>query len=496
MHTRFNCRKELAMSRFNQSLHTTAIAALAEPAVAAPAARVLDARPHGAAELTTRSAVPSAARAARIVILGGGFGGVAAARRLGQLFAGRSDVEITVVSRDNFFVITPLLFEACSGRLELRHCAQPIRTALRRARFIEATVTHVDVDRKIVQAVGPSDGPYELPYDQLVVALGAATNEALIPGSEAALTFKTTADALVLRNHLIERLERADAAITPAARRRCLTFAVVGGGLVGIELLGELTAFAGDVLRYYPSIRREELRFHLFQSGPRILPEIDAKLADIALRVLRARGADIRVSTPVRAIERERIHLADETIEAATIVLASGILPSAVAAAMPVEHDQRGRIVADATMRSKSHPTVWALGDCAAIPGPDGKPYPALAQHAIREARRLAENIAAVVDGGAPAPFVFRSLGTMASLGHTQAVARVFGVRLTGFPAWFARRTYYLFQMPHWDRRLRIVLDWTVSLFSRPDVTKIDIATEQAQIRGGSTAGPPGPERL
>ena len=347
-------------------------------------------------------------------------------------------------------------------------------------------MTGVDVDRRIVRAVASSGSAYELPYDQIVVALGAATNERLIPGSKAAFTFKTMADALVLRNHLIERLERADAASTPEARRRCLTVVVVGGGLVGVELLGELTAFADDVLRYYPRIHRDELRFHLFEAGPRILPEIDEKLADVAVRVLRRRGADIRASTPVRAIEPERIHLADETIEAATIVLAAGIVPSAVAAAMSVEHDRRGRIVVDATMRSRSHPDVWALGDCAVIPGPDGKPYPALAQHAIREGPRLAENIAATIDGRAPAPFVFHMLGTMASLGHSRAVAMVLGLRLTGFPAWWIRRTYYLLQMPRWDRRLRIVLDWTVALFFRPDITKVDIAPERAPASDAS----------
>jgi len=453
------------------------------PVAKAPMGRTPAKLIDGAAGAIPRADPPSATRAARILVLGGGFGGIAAVRRLEHLFGSRPDVEITLVSRDNFFVITPLLFEACSGRLELRHCAQPIRPALRRARFVEATVTSVDADRRVVRAVGPNDGTYELPYDQLIVALGATTNEALIPGSEAALTFKTMTDALVLRNHLIERLERADAAITAAARRRCLTVVVVGGGLVGVEPLGELTAFAGDVLRYYPRIRREELRFHLFEAGPRILPEIDAKLADISLRVLRGRGADIRVSTPVRAIEPERLHLSYESIDAGTIVLVAGIVPSAVAAAFPVEHDRRGRIVVNQAMRSLSHPTIWALGDCAAIPGPDGEPYPALAQHAIREARRLAENVAAVVDERAPAPFVFRSLGTMASLGHAQAVARVFAVRLTGFPAWWVRRTYYLFQMPRWDRRLRIMLDWTVALFFRPDITKVDIATEQVQMR-------------
>jgi NADH dehydrogenase len=435
----------------------------------------------------------------RIVVVGGGFGGVATVRHLERLLGKRRDVEITIVSRDNFFVLTPLLFEACSGRLELRHCAQPIRPALRRARFVEASVTSVDVDRNIVHAVAPNGDDYDLPYDQLVVALGATTNEMVIPGSPTAFTFKTMADALILRNHLIERLERADAVSSPEVRRRCLTVVVIGGGLVGVELLGELTAFADDILRYYPRIRREELCFHLFEAGPRILPEIDAKLADVAVRVLRRRGADIRPSTPVRAIEPERIHLAGETIETGTVILAAGIVPNAVAAAMPVEHDQRGRILVDATMRSRSHPNIWALGDCASIPGPDGKPYPALAQHAVREARRLAENIAAETDGRVPAPFVFRSLGTMASLGHSRAVAMVLGVRLRGFPAWWIRRTYYLLQMPRWDRRLRIVLDWTVALFFRPDVTKVDITreweVEQVAERASARASERAPAR-
>lgn len=177
------------------------------------------------------------------------------------------------------------------------------------------------------------------------------------------------------------------------------------------------------------------------------------------------------------------MRLDNETIDAATIVLTAGIVPSAVAGAIPVLRDQRRRIVVDATMRSRSHPQVWALGDCAAIPGPDGRRYPALAQHAIREARHLAENIRAAIDGRAPSAFVFRSLGTMASLGHTDAVARVFGVRLTGVVAWWLRRTYYLFQMPRWDRRLRIVLDWTVALFFRPDITRVDLKVEREHVR-------------
>lgn len=419
----------------------------------------------------------------RIIVLGGGFGGVATVRHLERLLRRRTDVEITLVSRDNFFMLTPLLFEACSGMLELRHCAQPIRAALRRARFIEATVESVDVERQLVRAVSPEGGAYELPYDHLVVALGASTNDRLIAGSANALTFKTMADALELRNHLIECFERADAAADAAHRRECLSIVVIGGGLVGTELVGELTAFADDVLRFYPRIRRDEVRFRLFEAGPRILPEIDAKLAAKAARVLQRRGVDIQVSTAVRSLERGRVRLENETIDADTIVLAAGIVPSAVASAIPVVRDQRGRIAVDATMRSPSHPQVWALGDCAAIPGPDGHPYPALAQHAVREARHLARNIRAAIDGQAPSPFRFRALGTMASLGHTRAVALVFGLRLTGFFAWWLRRTYYLFQMPRWDRRLRIILDWTVALFFRPDITRVDLRVERELVK-------------
>jgi NADH dehydrogenase len=420
----------------------------------------------------------------RIVVLGGGFGGVTTARHLERLLRGNPDVETTLVSRDNFFVLTPLLFESCSGRLELRHCAQPIRAALRRTRFVEATVDDVDVQRQIVRAVVPDHGTYHnLPYDQLVVALGASTNEQLIPGSSHAFTFKTMADALVLRNHLIEQFERADATEDPGTRRGCLTVVIIGGGLVGVELLGELTAFADDVLRFYPRLRRSETRFVLFEAGARVLPEIDEQLAVVARRVLERRGAEIRTATAVRSIEPGRVHIANETIETATIVLAAGIVPNAVAAAIPVVHDQRGRVAVDATLRSRSHTNVWALGDCAAIPAPDGRIYPALAQHAVREARHLAQNIKAVIDGRVPTPFMYEPLGTMASLGHSDAVARVRTLRLTGFVAWWVRRTYYLFQMPRWDRRLRIVLDWTVALFFRPDITKVELRVEREQVR-------------
>src|SRR5262245_53662997 len=342
----------------------------------------------------------------RVVILGGGVGGLAAARHLDRLIGGHPDAEVTLVSRDNFFLLSPLLFEACSGVLEFRHCAQPIRPCLRRARFIEATVEGVDLESRLVRALAPEGVVHELPYDHLVVALGAATNTTLIPGSEHARTFKTVADALLLRNHLIERFERADVEQDPRRREQLLTLVVIGGGLVGVELLGELTAFAADILRYYPRVQREELRFHLFEAGGRLLPESTLHLAAYAERVLRARGAALHTSTPVQAIEPGAVRWRDGTIAADTIVLAAGITPSAAASAIPVERDRHGRIVTDATLRSVSHPQVWAIGDCAANPGPDGQLYPALAQHAIREARAVARNISSVAAGRAPARFV------------------------------------------------------------------------------------------
>ena len=432
---------------------------------------------------------------ARIIVLGGGFAGMAVTRELERLRLGdRHELEITLVSRNNFFVLTPLLFEACSGALELRHCAQPIRPALSHARFVEARVEHVDVDRRVVHAVATDGRAYALAFDHLVVALGATTNLSLIPGSETAFTFKSMADAVLLRNHLIERFERADVEDDPGRRRALLSTVIIGGGLVGIELLGELTAFAEDILRYYPRIRREEVRFHLFEASSRILPEVAPALAREAMLVLQARGADVRPSTRVRLLQRGRVYLENEVVDADTTVLAAGIVANPVAAAIDVARDARGRVLVDTTMRSVSHYGIWSLGDCAAIPDGQGRFYPALAQHAIREGRQLARNVAAVIQGRGPKPFVFKPLGTMASLGHSRAVVEFFGMRLTGFIAWWIRRTYYLFQMPRWDRRFRMILDWTVALFFRPDITKVDLAIEYpkaSESRGvAAVAGP------
>jgi NADH dehydrogenase len=423
-------------------------------------------------------------RKTRILILGGGFGGVYTARHLEKLCRRRPDVEIILVSRDNFLLLTPLLFEVCSGTLDLRHCAFPVRAFLRTTRFAEGIVQGVDLERRTVR-VGSAARSQELTYDQLVLALGALTNQNMIPGSENALTFKTLADALLLRNHMIERFERADETLDPERRRALLTFVIIGGGLVGVELFGELTAFMDAITPLYPHVSRDEVRCILLQGGERIMPEMDAALSAYGARVLRARpGADIRTHAQVRAIEPGKVQLPNETIEAETIVLAAGIVPSPVVATLPVEKDSRGHVVVEPTMRCASHPDVWALGDCACIPTPEGKPYPNLAQHALREAKTLASNIHAVLEGRTPSPFLHDNLGMMGSLGQGKAFGQLLRVRVHGVVAWFVRRTYYLLQMPGWSRRLRIVNDWTFALLFRADITKLSMDSEAAVVAG------------
>jgi NADH dehydrogenase len=259
-----------------------------------------------------------------------------------------------------------------------------------------------------------------------------------------------------------------------------LTFVIIGGGLVGLELQGELTEFIKNIGRAYPRISQNLVRFELIEAGSRLVPEMDEELGTYAMKILARRGVNIRVNTRVRGIENHKVHVTEtETIEAETIILAAGVAVNPLIAALPVEKNERNRVVVDATMRSKSHPNVWALGDCAAIPDPQGKPYPQLAQHALREARLVGRNITAVIRGGSPQPFIYKNKGTLAALGRHKGVGRVFKFKIYGFIAWWVWRTYYLMQMPRFDRKLRIVIDWTVALFFKNDVVELDVITRR-----------------
>ena len=305
----------------------------------------------------------------------------------------------------------------------------------------------------------------------------------MIPGSQHAFTFKTLADALLLRNHVIERFERADVETDPQRKAQLLTFVIIGGGLVGVELLGELTAFVDGIVPLYKHVDRDEVRFVLLQAADRIMPEIDPTLADVWIqgtcRAARSGISDEHAGARYRAAHGPP---ANETIAADTIILAAGVAPNPMLAGLPVAKDKRGCIVVEPTMRCPGHADVWALGDCASIPGPDGKPYPPLAQHALREAKVLAENIHRVLTGQPPQPYVHESLGMMGSLGHYMGFAQFLKLRMHGFPAWFIRRTYYLLQMPGWSRRLRMMIDWTFGLLFRPDIVKVGLDSETALL--------------
>jgi NADH dehydrogenase len=422
----------------------------------------------------------------RILILGGGFAGVYTALHLQRLRRkAKQPIQITLVNNDNYFLMTPLLFEAGSGILEPRHSVNPIRPLLHGARFVEADVERIDLENRVVFARhAPEFDPYELHYDHLVLALGGVTNRKIIPGSDHAMTFKTLRDAIYLRNHIIDLFERADVEEDPENRRGLLSFVIVGAGLVGVELMGEMTEMVYRLAETYPRVARELISFHLIEAGPKILPEMERELADHAAEVLRKRGVEIITSAPVKSIDDDVVTLPDNrTLASATIIVATGVLPNPLLKDLPLETDKKGRVVMDASMRSKSRPEVWALGDCASIPDPQGKPYPSLAQHALREAKTLAGNIIAAINGQPTKPFVYATLGTLAALGHYNGVGRVWKFKLRGFPAWWVWRSYYLMQMPRWERRIRIMLDWTVALFFKNDIVKLDLFGEEHPLR-------------
>jgi NADH dehydrogenase len=412
----------------------------------------------------------------RIVILGGGFAGVYTARHLQRIWKRDPSVQVTLVSRDNFFLMTPLLFEAGSGILEPRHAVNPIRPMFDSVRFVEAEVQGIDLEARRVRVHLEGNDPDDIDYDHLVLALGGITNTAVVQGSEHALTFKTLGDAIFLRNHAIQRCERANPQRDSVKKKAALTFIVVGAGFVGIELIGELTEFLPNVARLYPNIEPAELRFELIEAAPRIAPEFDESQADYITQVLSQRGVTIRCNTGVERMEPGKIILkGGESIDSETVVLATGVIPSPLLNSVKLEKSRKGAIVVAPEMRVKDHPEIWALGDCASIPDPSGKPYPPLAQHALREARTLADNLTATIKGYPLKPFVYQTKGLLAALGHYKGVGRIGRFRIKGFLGWWVWRSYYLFQMPRWERRLRIMIDWTVALLFKNDVVQLDV---------------------
>jgi len=406
-----------------------------------------------------------AAREARngVLVLGGGFAGAYVARLLGEAGA-------TIVSQENFMLYTPLLPEAASGTLEPRHCVVPLRVMCPQAELVLGSATDLDVEARTVR-IETDDGPQTVSWRELVVALGAVPRSLPVEGlAEHGLSFKTLADAIHLRNHVLHQLEAADAALEEDERRRRLTFVFVGAGYAGVEALAELSDLVEDAIRFYPRLRDVPRRWVLVDAAPRILPEIPSRLGDYAAKELRERGVEIHVDTTLESVSGEESVLGDGTrIPSRTLVWTAGVAPNPLLREWQLPLDDRGRVEVDELLRVRGHEHVWSLGDCARVPNSrSDRPDPPTCQHALRQARQLAKNLQ-----GPPEPYGYRMLGQVATLGRNKGIADVLGVRLRGFPGWWVTRTYHLYQLPLLQRKLRVVVDWTVSLFFRRDVVEL-----------------------
>ena len=415
----------------------------------------------------------------RILILGGGFGGVYTAMTLEQLLRHdlrRGTVELALVNRENYMVFQPMLPEVISGSIGLVDTISSIRRLCPNTSLYTREIEKVDVQhRRVLAAAGLGTRPCEIEYDHLVIALGNVTSPADLPGlAEHALAFKYLGDALTLRNRVIHTLEEADIERDPQVRRALLTFVVVGGGFSGVEVVAELNDFVLAIARNFRHVNVRDIRVILVHSGELIFPELPWSLADFAQRLLKKRGVEVQLRTRLAGATAEAALLeGGERIATRTLVSTVSAAPNPLVAALPVKK-QRGRIVVDSHLAVPDYPGVWAVGDCAfVVDGESGKPCPPTAQHAVRQARHLAENIAATVRGTPKTSFTFAALGKMASLGHRSAVGEILGVRVSGFLAWWLWRTMYLMKLPGLDRKIRVAMDWTLDLILPPDIVQL-----------------------
>jgi len=419
-------------------------------------------------------------RPQRVLILGGGFGGLYAAVELEKSLARESGVEVTLVNRDNFFLFTPMLHEVAASDLEMTHIINPVRKLLRHVRIFHGEAEAIDLEARVVTVSHGEQEPHrhELEYDHLVLALGSVTNYHGLPGlEENALTMKSIGDAIALRNRLIENLEQADFECCAGLRQPLLTFVVAGGGFAGVETVAAVNDFLRAAVRFYPNLRPEMLRLVLVHSGAVLLPELSPKLGAYAQEKLERRGLEIRLATRVAGLTPSEVVLSDGTrIRSGTLVWTAGTSPNPLLDGLPCSKE-RGRVLVDEHLEVAGWPGVWALGDCALVPDCErGGFHPPTAQHAVREGQVVARNVAAAIHGGKKKRFTFRMLGQLASIGRRTGVASVFGIRFSGFLAWWLWRTVYLSKLPRFEKKLRVALDWTLDLLFSKDLVQFRTA--------------------
>jgi NADH dehydrogenase len=413
-----------------------------------------------------------------VVILGGGFGGAYCAQALSKAVR-RGACDVTLIDRHNFFAFYPLLVEAGTGALHPRHAVVAIRSFTGRCRFRMGEVVSVDLDAGTVRyRIVGTDEDQVVRYDHLVLSLGSVTNLPDIPGlRDHAWEMKSLADAVALRDHAVELLEQAEATEDPERRRALLHFVVVGGNYTGVEVAGEFQVYLRQACRQYPGLDPDLVKVTLLELTDRILMAVDEDLARYAVEQMRARGMDVRLETTAEEVHADRVRLrSGEELAAHTVVWCAGIAQNPVVQALELPHDERGYVRCAPDLRVEGHDNVWAIGDGAINPDPDGKPYPPTAQHAVRQGTAAAGNVLRASRGEPTRPFEYRALGALAALGCRTGVARLFGVRLSGFPAWFMFRTVYLLKMPGLARKARVALDWTADLFFRRDVVQLGLS--------------------
>jgi NADH:ubiquinone reductase (H+-translocating) len=411
-----------------------------------------------------------------IVILGGGYVGMYTALGL-KKHLHKGEAQVTVIEPRSVMTYQPFLPEAAAGSLEPRHVVVPLRRTLRGCDVITGRVVGLDHARRIV-TVEPSQGrEYDLAYDILVVALGSVARTLPIPGlAENAVGFKQIEEAIALRNQVLDRLDAAASVQDARLRARALSFVFVGGGYAGVEALAELEDMARFATRYYENITAADMRWVLVEAADRILPEVGDDMGRYTVDRLTERGIDVKLGTRLDSCVGGHVVLSDgTTFDADTIVWTAGVKANPVLTASDLPLDDRGRVLAGADLRITGLENAWTAGDNAAVPdlANPGQLCSPSAQHAVRQARLLASNIVAVLRGKPPAEYRHKHVGSVASLGLHKGVAQVYGIKLKGFPAWFMHRTYHMSRMPTLNRKIRVVLDWTLALFFSRDVTSL-----------------------
>ncbi len=415
-----------------------------------------------------------------IVIVGGGYVGMYTAFRLQKKLHSR-EARVTVIDPFSFMTYQPFLPEAAAGSVEPRHVVVPLRRVLRKCSVVAGRVTKIDHGSRTVSVQMLEGGDDDLTYDELVVAPGSVPRTVPIPGlRERGIGFHTLGEATYLRNHVLSRMDIANSATDPGLKRRTLAFLFVGGGYAGIEVFAELEDMAHSAMKYYPNLVASDMRWVLAEKAERILPEVSKSLAAYTVNELGKRGMEVRLNTGLSSCTNGHVVLDDGTeFDAETIVWTAGVKPSSLLGQTDLPLDGKKRLVCDANLRVRGLTGAWSAGDCAAVPDltktakdPNATCAPT-AQHAVRQAKQLGDNIVASLRGESAQDYKHAYVGSVASLGLHKGVADVYGVKLRGYPAWFMHRTYHISRMPTLNRKLRIVTDWTIALFFRREVVSL-----------------------